>query len=223
MLSSVRQSAEQPSPSSVLPSSQASPGSRTPSPHGGVQSAGQPSPERVLPSSQASPGSSLPLPQVKRIHVFASPMSAHRSPGGHMPPLPQFSDSTCRQPACKPIIHTMSRIQPAHGGRTRELCRGFMAAPRKRTGRGKIVGSTQMSPRRYFPLQPRSVPITTGTIAQCCLQNTTVHVEQMHYKELITMHTGHHRQNPQFIEMVAPPRVGVTTGSARGESSCTCG
>jgi hypothetical protein len=126
-LSSVLQSAEQPSPSTLLPSSQASPGSSTPSPHGGVQSAGHPSPERVLPSSQASPGSSLPLPHVTRMQIRPSLVSAHCEPGGHTPRSPQLFDAGCRQPASEPITIAASvqlRQERCAGQR-----RGFTSVP----------------------------------------------------------------------------------------------
>src|SRR5439155_19728223 len=49
--------------SMVFPSSQSSPGSRTPSPQRGSRQSLQPSPFTVLPSSQSSPGSTIPSPQ----------------------------------------------------------------------------------------------------------------------------------------------------------------
>src|SRR4029079_9028493 len=77
-LGSSVQAAEQPSPETALPSSHASVGSFSPSPHGDVQpfvpvhtgsarqSAPQPSPPYVLPSSQASPPSFVLSPHVVR-------------------------------------------------------------------------------------------------------------------------------------------------------------
>ena len=62
---SIVQSAEQPSPSMLLPSSHSSPSSSMPSPQKGstVQIAEQPSPSMLLPSSHSSPSSRIPSPQ----------------------------------------------------------------------------------------------------------------------------------------------------------------
>src|SRR5689334_8204603 len=59
------QSCSHPSPSAVLPSSQASPASIFPFPQPGslTQAGEQPSPPALFPSSHSSPGSICPLPQ----------------------------------------------------------------------------------------------------------------------------------------------------------------
>ncbi len=78
------QSAAQPSPSTVFPSSHTSPAiaSGMPLPHFSfdLQSASQPSPSTMLPSSHTSPGSSWPLPQSLRMQT--SWFFAHWVPAG---------------------------------------------------------------------------------------------------------------------------------------------
>ncbi len=82
-----RQSARQPSPDTLLPSSQTSSGSRVPLPQVVLakQSAVQLSSLRTLPSSQISPGSTTPFPQVPMIH--AVPSKVHWVPTGQRSPV----------------------------------------------------------------------------------------------------------------------------------------
>ena len=167
--STVLQSAEQPSPSTVLPSSHASPGSRTPSPHGAMQSAGQPSPERLLPSSQTSPRSSRPLPQVPTTQILPSGVvpwvSMHCSPGGHTPPFAQVCDASRKQPACTPSMDMASHTQ-ATLGHAKESRRSGKSTPGRRTDRARSTSSTRIarSPRS----QPRHRVTISSALCRIC-------------------------------------------------------
>src|SRR5712691_514270 len=85
-----RQLLVQLSVSTVFPSSQSSPGSRTPSPQRGSRQALQPSPSTALPSSHSSPGSTIPSPQrggtVKT--RWQSALQVSPSGGSHRSPAP---------------------------------------------------------------------------------------------------------------------------------------
>src|ERR1043165_9148598 len=79
------QSAEQPSPAAVLPSSQSSPGSIVWLPHTSfLQDAEQPSPSRTLPSSHSSPESMIALPH--GVTMQSCWLAAHAVPSGHENP-----------------------------------------------------------------------------------------------------------------------------------------
>src|SRR5262245_59207963 len=93
------QSALQPSPSTLLPSSQTSPGSLVPLPHTSpdLQSALQPSSSAMLPSSQSSSASSTPLPQ--RSLMQTSCAAAHVMPVGHTLPDGHSFRSEVAQPS----------------------------------------------------------------------------------------------------------------------------
>ena len=85
-----------------------------PSPHGGPQFAGQPSPETLLPSSHASPGSRTPLPQVGCTQICWSPAFAQRSPAGQMPPPSQSLVASRKQPASAPVSEISASSTARH-------------------------------------------------------------------------------------------------------------
>jgi len=167
--SSTLQSAEQPSPSVVLPSSQSSP--RTmPSPQAEVQAlvpsqAGslrqsdeQPSKGMALPSSHASAPSTLPSPQVVGVQVLGLPV--HLNPISTLQPSEQPSPLSTR-----PSSH----------------CSGKTASPspQRATGRHGWPGSTQEKPvstHRQLFAQPSPETLLPSSQASSLVSSPLPHV-----------------------------------------------
>jgi len=115
------------SSSSSLPSSQASPGSTTPSPQTGptTQVLLHSSSSSSLPSSQASPGPTWPSPQTARVQsslqAASSPLAApssHSSPGSSWP-SPQGASGLViwietSTPPSQPVANMCSAVASAH-------------------------------------------------------------------------------------------------------------
>ena len=139
------QSDEQPSPETVLPSSQTSPRplSRTPLPQTSVdwQSAEQPSPRAVLPSSHSSPASmsTTPLPQV------SSDLQSPEQPSPlWLLPSSQTSPARCRRRRRRSAAAGSSCGTPRRA-RSRSRCRRRTPRQRRRPGRRRRSAASLQS------------------------------------------------------------------------------